>query len=174
MRTFFIWPLLVASLCAASDYFEILDNELDQSLNGQVRTFHITAEESIWDYASECSDKDNVPGKYDWQRVRIQVINELLLAANALGTRYYKALYHEYTDSSFTKRKERAHWQGNMGPILTAEVGDTIEIHFWNKATRNYTIHPHVSNIALCAWIFCTHFLFVGCILPIRDGRCYL
>lgn len=32
-----------------------------------------------------------------------------------------------------------------MGPILRAEVGDTIQIHFWNKATRNYTMHPHVS-----------------------------
>lgn len=64
MRSLLIWSLLVASLCAASDYFEILDKELDQSLNGQVRTFYITAEESIWDYASECSDKDNIPGTY--------------------------------------------------------------------------------------------------------------
>lgn len=146
MRKLLIWSLLISTLYAASDYFEILDKELDQSLNGQVRTFYISAEESIWDYASECSTKTNVPGNYGRQRnFDTREINELLIAANALGTRYYKALYHEYTDASFTKRKERPHWQGNMGPILTAEVGDTIEIHFWNKATRNYTIHPHVS-----------------------------
>lgn len=69
-----------------------------------------------------------------------------MIDTNALGTRYYKALYHEYKDASFTERKKRSHWQGNMGPILSAEVGDTIEIHFWNKATRNYTIHPHVNK----------------------------
>lgn len=64
---------------------------------------------------------------------------------NSLGTRYYKALYHEYEDASFTKRKRRFDWQGNMGPILRAEVGDMIRVHFWNKASHNFTMHPHVS-----------------------------
>lgn len=32
-----------------------------------------------------------------------------------------------------------------MGPVLRAEVGDTIVVHFWNKATRPVTMHPHVS-----------------------------
>lgn len=31
-----------------------------------------------------------------------------------------------------------------MGPILKAEVGETIVVHFWNKATQPLTIHPHV------------------------------
>ncbi|RCH77731.1 hephaestin-like 1, partial [Rhizopus stolonifer] len=62
---------------------------------------------------------------------------------HVLGTRYYKALYHEYEDESYTKKKKRPYWQGNMGPILRVEVGDVIQVFFWNKASRNFTIHPH-------------------------------
>jgi hypothetical protein len=31
-----------------------------------------------------------------------------------------------------------------MGPILRAEVGDVIQVFFWNRASKNFTIHPHV------------------------------
>lgn len=30
-----------------------------------------------------------------------------------------------------------------MGPMIKAEVGDTIEVVFKNLATRQYSIHPH-------------------------------
>lgn len=33
-----------------------------------------------------------------------------------------------------------------MGPVLRVEVGDIIQIFFWNKASRNLTIHPHVNT----------------------------
>lgn len=42
-----------------------------------------------------------------------------------------------------------------MGPILRAEVGDIIQVFFWNRATKNYTIHPHVryGNSTLFSYI---------------------
>ncbi|KAI8991621.1 Cupredoxin [Mycotypha africana] len=92
----------------AVDYFDQLQNELNQSPTGQVRRFYITAEETIWDYTAESSQMDE-----------------------------------EYEDLTYTRKKERYHWQGNMGPILRAEVGDIIQVFFWNRASRNYTIHPH-------------------------------
>lgn len=53
-----------------------------------------------------------------------------------------------------------------MGPILRAEIGDTIQIHFWNKATHNYTMHPHVSCfiLSLFPFLYLSH---LGCFLSI-------
>lgn len=146
----------IALVYASPDYFDILDDEFEQELNGKERTFYIAAEESIWDYSSQ-SKNPNVTGtkkKINNNKERERVTNNFLyIDASILGTRYYKALYHEYQDASFTKKKSRFHWQGNMGPILRAEVGDTIRIHFWNKCSHNFTMHPHVSVIS-CLYVF--------------------
>lgn len=32
-----------------------------------------------------------------------------------------------------------------MGPMIKAEVGDTIEVVFKNLATRPYSVHPHLA-----------------------------
>ncbi len=52
-----------------------------------------------------------------------------------IGRVYKKAIYREYTDSSFSKLKERApddKYLGLLGPVLRGEVGDTIEVIFKN------------------------------------------
>lgn len=51
----------IALVYASPDYFDILDNEFEQELNGEERTFYIAAEESIWDYSSQ-SKNPNVTG----------------------------------------------------------------------------------------------------------------
>lgn len=114
--------LFIINAVYAIDYFDILKKELYNDSAEKVRNFYITAEEVIWDYASQSDSKPST---------------------HTLGTKYYKALYYEYTDITFTKKKEKYKWQGNMGPILKAEVGETIVVHFWNKATQPLTIHPH-------------------------------
>ena len=60
-----------------------------------------------------------------------------------IGKKYKKALYREFTDATFEKKKERAEYLGVLGPTLYAEVGDTIEVVFKNKAKRAYSVHPH-------------------------------
>ena len=63
-----------------------------------------------------------------------------------LGGILKKAIYREYTDATFTQQKQRNQEEehlGIMGPMIKAEVGDTIEVIFKNLASREYSIHPH-------------------------------
>jgi hypothetical protein len=46
----------------------------------------------------------------------------------SLGTKFDKALYRGYTDSTFTTLTEQPDWLGYQGPILRAEVNDMIEV----------------------------------------------
>ncbi len=59
---------------------------------------------------------------------------------------FHKAVYHEYTDSTFTTRKPRpAEWRhlGIVGPILRGAVDDTIVVVFRNNAHFPASMHPH-------------------------------
>ena len=56
---------------------------------------------------------------------------------------YKKVLYREYTDGTFTQEKVHPHHLGLLGPIIKGEVGDTIKVHFKNKANRAFTVHSH-------------------------------
>ena len=63
-----------------------------------------------------------------------------------IGTTYRKAIYREYTDETFAKLKPRQpEWEhlGMLGPVLRAEVGDTIRVIFKNNATHPFSMHPH-------------------------------
>jgi len=88
---------------------------------GQVRTYYISADE----VAAEA------PGAAD--------------AAGAPATRYVKARYREYTDASFTHQKPRpAGWDhlAFLGPLIRADVGDTIRIVFRNRVGFPVNVHP--------------------------------
>uniref|UniRef100_A0A8D0EZH6 Plastocyanin-like domain-containing protein n=1 Tax=Strix occidentalis caurina TaxID=311401 RepID=A0A8D0EZH6_STROC len=54
--------------------------------------------------------------------------------------------YKEYTDDSFTEHKKRlteeAHL-GLLGPVIKAEVGESIRVTFRNNASRPFSIQPH-------------------------------
>jgi FtsP/CotA-like multicopper oxidase with cupredoxin domain len=55
-------------------------------------------------------------------------------------------MYREYTDASFTHLKPRSPqdaYLGIVGPIIHAEVGDTIKVVFRNHGTHAYSMHPH-------------------------------
>ena len=63
-----------------------------------------------------------------------------------IGQIYRKAIYREYTDATFQTLKPRLpseEHMGILGPVIRAEVGDTIEIVFRNNATQSYSMHPH-------------------------------
>jgi FtsP/CotA-like multicopper oxidase with cupredoxin domain len=66
--------------------------------------------------------------------------------AHRIGSVYKKAVYREYTDASFSTLKVRPpdeQYLGILGPILHAEVGDTIKVVFKNNASHPYSMHPH-------------------------------
>jgi len=111
--------------------------------SGTIRRYFIAAVEETWDYVP--FGRDLVEGKAleDSEYARIYTES----GANRIGHRYKKAVFHEYTDVSYTTKKERRtdyeRHLGILGPIIRAEVGDIIDVRFKNMATRNYSIHPH-------------------------------
>jgi FtsP/CotA-like multicopper oxidase with cupredoxin domain len=63
-----------------------------------------------------------------------------------IGHVYRKSIYRQYTDGTFEKLQPRPaqdDYLGILGPILHAEVGDTIKVVFKNNGSRQYSIHPH-------------------------------
>ena len=60
-----------------------------------------------------------------------------------IGSVYKKAVYVQYTDETFTKEVQQPRSLGLVGPVLRAEVGDTMEIVYFNNASREYSMHPH-------------------------------
>jgi len=63
-----------------------------------------------------------------------------------IGRRYMKVHYQEYTDHTFTVRKNRTDEEkhlGLLGPIIRGVVGDTLMIVFHNRAKQAYSFHPH-------------------------------
>jgi len=58
-------------------------------------------------------------------------------------TSWNKTRYVEYTDSTFSVRKPQPEWLGILGPIIRAEVGDTVVVDFLNRSAMWHSIHPH-------------------------------
>jgi FtsP/CotA-like multicopper oxidase with cupredoxin domain len=107
---------------------------------GKLRTYYIAADEVRWDYAPQ--GHNLVTGRPFTDDENVFVGR----GAQRIGSAYKKALYREYTDGTFRRLKPRApEWQhlGMLGPVIQAEVGDTIRVVFRNNATRPYSIHAH-------------------------------
>lgn len=97
-------------------------------VNAATREYYIAAEAVEWDYAPSGMDlthdaplSEDVRDRTRWQKVR----------------------YIEYEKDDFKTRKRQPAWLGILGPVLRAEVGDTVIVHFLNKADRPYSMHPH-------------------------------
>jgi hypothetical protein len=115
-------------------------DEREGSTSGKVRTYYIAADEVEWDYAPSGLNKMMGMKFEGYANVFVEQ------GPHRIGKTYRKAIYREYTDDSFTKLKPRApEWEhaGILGPILRAEVGDTIRVVFKNNATHSYSMHPH-------------------------------
>lgn len=115
--------------------------EIEPTLpDGKVRTYYIAAVETEWDYAPD--NMDHMTGKPFEGETKIWTEQ----TKDRIGKVYRKAVYREYTDGTFATVKKRApEWEhlGIMGPMIRAEVGDAIVVHFRNNATQPYSIHPH-------------------------------
>ena len=107
---------------------------------GKVRTYYIAADEVVWDYAP--SGANAAEG-----RVFNMVEKPWMEAGpHVAGRKAKKAIYREYTDATFTTLKPHApEWEhlGFLGPLVRAEVGDTIKIVFRNNAKFAAAVHPH-------------------------------
>ena len=109
-------------------------------LSGTIRTYYIAADEVDWNYAP--SDHDHMTGKPYDEKARYWTEK----GPERIGPIYHKAVYREYTDGSFTTLKPRAAaWEhlGVLGPVIRAEVGDTIKVVFKNDARFPFSVHAH-------------------------------
>jgi FtsP/CotA-like multicopper oxidase with cupredoxin domain len=107
---------------------------------GVTRTYYIAADDVIWDYAP--TGKDEITGQ------PFNAFQAYFAEASdyRLGRKLKKALYLEYSDATFTKRKARPpEWEhlGWLGPLIRAEVGDTIRVVFKNNTQFPASMHPH-------------------------------
>lgn len=96
--------------------------------SARTRHYYIQAEEVTWDFAP--SNENLVHGgpiPDPWTDSHV----------------FPKTRYIEYTDDSFTARKAQPEWLGVLGPIIRAEVGDTVIVHFRNRASFPAGMHPH-------------------------------
>jgi manganese oxidase len=107
---------------------------------GHVRTYYIAADEIDWEYAP--SRTDQITG----EKFHYQDVPDSKGTLDPNSTMYRKAVFREYSDSTFRTIKPRVQaWEhlGILGPLIRAEVGDTIRVVFKNNATRSYSVHPH-------------------------------
>ena len=107
---------------------------------GKTRTYYIAADEVEWSYAPDGINKMMGMKFSGYPNVFFEK------GPHRIGAVYLKAIYREYTDDTITTLKPRApEWQhaGILGPIVRAEVGDTIRVVFKNNATHPASVHSH-------------------------------
>ena len=108
--------------------------------SGRTRTYYIAADEMTWDYAPSGR---NVTEERAFSDIEA---HWMVRGPHEPGRIYKKALYREYTDASFATLKPRpAEWMhlGLLGPLIRAQVGDTIQVVFRNNARFPASVHPH-------------------------------
>uniref|UniRef100_UPI0037E7EB91 coagulation factor V n=1 Tax=Semicossyphus pulcher TaxID=241346 RepID=UPI0037E7EB91 len=118
-----------------SDHEDINNLNLDETakyylkMSGtNVKTYFIAAEEVEWDYAG-----------YGQRRPE-------KLQLNSRETKFTKVVFRGYMDSSFRIpeiRGEMDEHLGILGPVIQAEVGQSIMVVFKNNAKRPFSLHPN-------------------------------
>ncbi|KAM9804466.1 coagulation factor V [Neosynchiropus ocellatus] len=93
------------------------------------KTYYISAEEVEWDYAGYGQRRQD---KSD--------------SLNGRETTFTKVVFRGYLDSNFRSpdiRGEMDEHLGILGPVIKAEVDQTIRVVFKNNANRPFSIHPN-------------------------------
>ncbi len=129
--------ILLFSFGFASSFMVI---ERVQSAARQERVYFIAADEVEWNYAP--GDVDLIKGEPYGDKASVFIER----GPDRIGRIYRKAVYREYTDATFTTRKPiEPQWQhlGILGPVIRAEVGDTIRVVFRNNTHLPQSVHAH-------------------------------
>jgi hypothetical protein len=104
---------------------------------GVLRTYYLAADEVDWDYTPHGRNLTGLP--------HIDTPSDEGKAFQAKRV-YHKAIYREYTDATFRTLKPRLpQWEhlGILGPLIRAEVGDSIRIILRNNTHLTVTLHAH-------------------------------
>ncbi|KAA0715627.1 V Activated protein C cofactor Coagulation factor [Triplophysa tibetana] len=101
---------------------------LTKAEDKDTRTYYIAAEEKEWDYAG-----------YGHRRLDKSNLYERPMA-------FKKVVFRKYLDITFSIRDIRGEMDehlGILGPVIKAEVDQTIMIIFRNRASRPYSLHAN-------------------------------
>uniref|UniRef100_A0A671T3H9 ferroxidase n=1 Tax=Sinocyclocheilus anshuiensis TaxID=1608454 RepID=A0A671T3H9_9TELE len=101
------------------------------------RTFFISVEEEEWDYA-----------EYNPFAKSLLCLQRRLdkSSQNERPTAFKKAVFRKYLDSTFSIRDIRGEMDehlGILGPVIKAEVDQTVMVFFRNLASRKYSLHAN-------------------------------
>jgi FtsP/CotA-like multicopper oxidase with cupredoxin domain len=106
----------------------------------RTNTYYVAADTVTWDFTP--SGSNQITGQ-PWDSVERPFVEA---GKWHIGHVALKAMYREYTDSTFATVKPRppeSQYLGILGPLLRAEVGDTIRVVFRNNLDAPATMHPH-------------------------------
>ncbi|XP_052370218.1 coagulation factor VIII isoform X1 [Oncorhynchus keta] len=112
--------LLISLLCVLSGVEETLAVP-------STREFYIAAVEIGWDYLY-------------WGSA--DPVSEQRRRTKEPPRKYIKAVYREYTDSTYSVPKPTPTWAGIQGPVIHAQASDRVVVHFKNLASQPYSISP--------------------------------
>ena len=137
MRHRIVTALLVAlSICIVANRAQ----HQPEGSGSNTRVYYIAADEVVWDYAP--SGRNQITGQAFNEEAGLWVTP----GPDRLGRVYKKTIFREYTDDTFKTLKGRqSEWEhlGILGPLIRAEVGDTIRVVFKNNGHHPYSMHPH-------------------------------
>jgi hephaestin len=106
----------------------------------RTRAYYIAADEVAWNYAP--TGTNMITG----QRFDATADKYVQAGPDRIGSIYTKCLYRGYTDATFTHQIPRPadeQYLGLLGPVIRAQVGDTIKVTFRNRCSFPASIHPH-------------------------------
>ncbi|NWU62906.1 HPHL1 protein, partial [Pterocles burchelli] len=119
-----------------------------QQQHRAMRIYYIAAEEVEWDYASNKSSEPkiyNVSSNEERQQTCFNVFAER--TEKHEGVRKTTCPFLGQATESLSKFRKAALISGvscfDLGPLLHAEVGDSVLIVFKNKASRPYSVSAH-------------------------------
>ena len=104
-----------------------------QPATARERTYYVAADDIVW---------NPIPSGRDLEGPR--PIDPI--PPSSLGWKFHLLVYREYTDDTFkvlAKRPDDQRYLGIAGPLMRAEVGDTIVVVFKNDTRFPVNMRPH-------------------------------
>ncbi|XP_049623128.1 hephaestin isoform X5 [Suncus etruscus] len=111
-------------------------------LTGRVREYFIQAHEIQWDYGPLGYDGSTGTNLRDPGSGSNKFFQK---SSSRIGGKYWKVRYEAFKDETFQEslQLEEDNHLGILGPVIRAEVGDTIHVTFYNRASQTFSIQPH-------------------------------
>ncbi|HWP00914.1 MAG TPA: multicopper oxidase domain-containing protein [Methylococcus sp.] len=98
------------------------------------RQYYLAAEDQVWDFA---------PSGQNLVHCHPDPAPCALPEPWTESHRFPVTRFVQYADAEFKTPVPQPEWLGILGPILRAEVGDTLHVRFCNRSGRLAGLHPH-------------------------------